>query len=350
MSICLHSVTASMAQLPSAETKTIVVDWDKKVFKQSLPLEETFLLDIRSSKRLAGADNKDSALVLVRFREYSGRIVYYEQPMVIVYPWKEYTEELVTKVTNTDNTTTTKVPSDATKDTEVKLGGRTQERSGEPFKVWRSVYRVEPLRSDFGYVLMTRDEFNTATDGNMAKTDIDAKGLARVKDKFPEGFSFLNYDQRMQRTVTAILGFAAMNAEGSLVRPCVGARINFDRLNRDIPSWQAKKIAGQGGGGYSRFFKNFSFDLAMSLGTINNDQVNRYDLFGTSNLLTGFGYRLTRGLYLSAGANWYNMRAYNAEDANIYHDEIKASGYVSLSLDWDIGASFSGLKKALGLL
>ncbi|MGB5054651.1 MAG: hypothetical protein WBO24_09675 [Nitrospirales bacterium] len=337
-----------MAQLPSAETKTIVVDWDKKVFKQTLPLEETFLLDVRSTKRLAGADGKDSALVLVRFREYSGRIVYYEQPMVLVYPWKEYTEELITKVTNTENTTTTKLPADATKDTEVKLGGRTQERTGEPFKVWRTVYRVEPLRSDFGYVLMTRDEYNTAV-AKMPKADIASKGLAKTKDKFPEGYSFLNYDQRMQRTVTAILGFAAMNAEGPLVRPCVGARINFDRLNREIPAWQAKKIAGQGGGGYSRFFKNFSLDLAMTLGTINNDQVNRYDLFGTSNLLTGVGYRMTRGLYLSAGANWYNMRSYNDQDASIYHDEIKASGYVSLSLDWDIGASLNGLKKALGL-
>lgn len=88
MQLSLFIPDFAMGQAPSSDIKTVVVDWDKLVFQQALPFEETFLLEVRSDSVPRDASGKADSLVLVRFRDRPLNFTFYYVGMKLVKDWE----------------------------------------------------------------------------------------------------------------------------------------------------------------------------------------------------------------------------------------------------------------------
>ena len=323
--IILFTCQKTFSQTETAKTpKEIKVNWDTKMFEAALPVDEPFILVVYSK-------NAIPTLVLMRYIQRN-IFYYYEQPIHVISDKQNVDISTITKqtvkTTTKDGATTTETNVEYNGDPSVKL----------PFV---RKYSVPPLRANFYYALLPETDYNSGADAD----DISTNGLKVQKDKGAVTNSYLSYQDNTKRKVTAIIGVSYFNAQTKLVRPYLGLRYNFVPINKDIQSryyeemhFQASKL--------KRFANRLSLDFGITLASIEDTTHKQYDLFGKSNLLTGLGYRLGDGFFLSTGALWYNKKDLsNPSDIKF---DIKRAWYISLSFDWDFSKSFDALKKSLG--
>lgn len=126
------------------------------------------------------------------------------------------------------------------------------------------------------------------------------------------------------------LGFILLPAPGiERIVPTVGLNVYFRPVNRQVPLSVKHPL------GY-----RFSMTIGLLLSSL-AEPSQRQDLFGNQSLLTGFGVRVTDGIRLGGGLVWF--RARDPEDeVNVSYD-LRATYYLSTSLDWDLKEFIGGL-------
>jgi hypothetical protein len=137
--------------------------------------------------------------------------------------------------------------------------------------------------------------------------------------------------------------FAPSNKSNNILRPFLGANINFGPVDKDIKTRFMSDSIAPGSSKVGRYVRNhFSMLLGVSIGTIKEEGV-REDLLNGINIMTGLSYRVGHVVRVSGGALWFN-----GVDPNptISDKKIKALGYISISFDIDFkNASGSTLNK-----
>lgn len=132
----------------------------------------------------------------------------------------------------------------------------------------------------------------------------------------------------------------AFNKNSDVLRPFLGANINFGPVDKDIKTryitrtirkdGKIETIRAQGANEIGRFLRQrTSLMLGVSIGTLKVDN-EREDLFNSINIITGLGFRVNRAIRLSGGALWYNQINPNPL---ISDKKTKAMGFLSLSFD-----------------
>lgn len=303
--------------------KEVKVNWDKKVFESPLPVDEDFILTVYTLKAGNGYDTLPSPndLVLVRFVN-RGTFYYYEQPIAHIS-----TSLGATSKQNKHLQTST------TKNGVTEVSEVVEKEFTPPYS--KSVqFKVSALRANFHYCLLKRSDYEDGKTSGLQKK-IEAGTIQNT---------WLSYQDVSQRNVTVIIGAAYMNAETELIRPYLGFRLNLLPVSRNL---QAKYYDDMHFESWKQsLLSRLSIDIGITLSSIEDQTSKQYNLFGTSNLLTGIGYKLGNSFFVSAGKMWYNKL--DDSDSLRAKLRIKGSWYFSASFDWDIGKSFDAVKKGLG--
>jgi hypothetical protein len=258
-----------------------------------------------------------------------GVFYYFEQPI------SKIKDEANLPITSITKQTITKTEKDG-----VETVVTTSEYNGDPKKKapYTRKYRVSPLGVNFYYSLLSQEDYEA---GQQSK-DV---GLKAQKEKGAISDTYLSYLDFSRRRVTAIIGLAYFKAETRLVRPYLGLRYNFYPINQNYQSKYYEDMHLEGNC-LKKHLSRMSLDLGITLASIQDSARAQYNLFGTSNLVTGLGYKISDGFFISSGFSWYSKK----EDIMKPESQlkIKSSLYLSLSFDWDFGRSLDALKKSFG--
>jgi hypothetical protein len=320
--LLLASQINSYAQTVTAVPfiKEVRVNWANKMFEDPIPVDEPFIIVVY-------AENDIPELTLVRYTKRGFFYFYDVQAQDIKGKHDGGIASIVktTSVTATNSTGTTTTI--------------TQEFNGDPNKIPKKIrkYNVPAVRADFYYSLMETSIYTTAK--------AEKKVYKKVED-YAKANTFLSKNEYANRKVTAIFGIASFDHGTTIVRPYLGFRYNFFAVNNayqtrfyedlyDYNIW--KKAASR-----------FSLDLGVTIASIDDSLHNHYDLFSKNNLVTGIGYKISNGFFISGGALWYYTKEGPGPAMIGRANRLNNSFYVSLSFDWDFGKSFDVLKKGLG--
>lgn len=118
--------------------------------------------------------------------------------------------------------------------------------------------------------------------------------------------------------------------------PFFGVRFNLRPINPDLPLKQVL---------YKNFLHRSSINISYSPTSVSNNST-RFDLFGSNNLLVGYGYRINNAFNLSAGALLFRRKT--TESPFVSNKELAAMPYVALTLDFDIVNTLKSLANAFG--
>ncbi len=133
------------------------------------------------------------------------------------------------------------------------------------------------------------------------------------------------------------IGYASAGSFDKAV-PFIGVRFNLRPIDPDIPS---KSIL------YKNFWYRSSINISYTPISV-SDNSTRFDLYGSNNLLLGYGYRLNNAFNLSTGVLIFRRKD---PDLSPFENGKKAAfmPYVALTVDFDIITALKSIANAFGI-
>jgi hypothetical protein len=145
-----------------------------------------------------------------------------------------------------------------------------------------------------------------------------------------------NFQAKNKFSIVPDFGFVVMYNGGNLVDnssfvPYAGFNINFRPINKDIPFRELR---------YKTLLYRLSFMSGITLTSIAIPN-KRKDLFASTSLLTGLGFRLTNEVKIIGGTVWFRKN-----DTNPFSDQYKLglSPFLGVSIDLELQQLFGGIK------